>query len=120
MTASTSAEVRAALGHPVIDCDGHIIEPAPLVAEFLRDLVPGAVVDRFLTERRVHFAVRSATDENLIDFLRSHAPAVADEHYGQGHEQATGGTLSPAAWNEFVTGLGFGSEMHWSAEPQEL
>ena len=53
-SASTSAEVRAALGHPVIDCDGHIIEPAPLVAEFLRDLVPGAVVDRFLTERRVH------------------------------------------------------------------
>jgi single-stranded-DNA-specific exonuclease len=69
---------------------------------------------------RVHFAVRTANDENLVDFLRSHAPAGADEHYGQGHEQATGGALSPAAWNEFVTGLGFGSEMHWSAEPQEL
>ena len=54
------------------------------------------------------------TLENLIDFLRSHAPAVADEHYGQGHEQATGGTLLPAAWNEFVTSLGFGSEMHLS------
>ena len=54
MTATTSAELRAELGHPVIDCDGHIIEPAPLVAEFLRDLVPGHTVDRFLTERRAH------------------------------------------------------------------
>ena len=54
MSVTTSAEVRAGLGHPVIDCDGHVIEPAPLVAEFLRDLVPGRVVDSFLAERRVH------------------------------------------------------------------
>jgi hypothetical protein len=54
MTGKSSAELRAELGHPVIDCDGHVIEPAPLVAEFLRDLVPAPVVDRFLTERRVH------------------------------------------------------------------
>lgn len=50
----TSADLRAELGHPVIDCDGHVIEPAALVADFLRDLVPGATVDRFLRERRVH------------------------------------------------------------------
>jgi hypothetical protein len=54
MSARTSAEVRAELGHPVIDCDGHVSEPAPLVAEFLRDLVPGRVVDDFLAQRRVH------------------------------------------------------------------
>jgi hypothetical protein len=54
MTATTSAALRAELGHPVIDCDGHVIEPAPLVAEFLRDLVPAPAVDRFLSERRVH------------------------------------------------------------------
>jgi single-stranded-DNA-specific exonuclease len=95
----------------------------PLIAQAWRNRLKGHIVLAANTgyrAGRVHFAVRSATDESLIDFLRSHAPAGADEHYGQGHEQATGGALSPAAWNEFVTGLGFGSEMHWSAEPQEL
>jgi single-stranded-DNA-specific exonuclease len=95
----------------------------PLIAQAWRNRLKGHIVLAANTgyrAGRVHFAVRSATDENLIGFLRSHAPAGADEHYGQGHEQATGGALSPAAWNEFVTGLGFGSEMHWSAEPQEL
>ena len=87
----------------------------PLIAQAWRNRLKGHIVLAANTgyrAGRVHFAVRSATDENLIGFLRSHAPAGADEHYGQGHEQATGGALSPAAWNEFVTGLGFGSEMH--------
>jgi len=95
----------------------------PLIAQSWRNRLKGNIVLAANTGYRagwVHFAARSATGENLIDFLRSHAPAGADEHYGQGHEQATGGALSPAAWNEFVTSLGFGPEMHWPADPQEL
>ncbi|RPI25550.1 MAG: DHH family phosphoesterase, partial [Acidobacteria bacterium] len=41
----------------------------------------------------VHFSVRSATGANLLDFLKEWAPAGADEHYGGGHDQATGGAL---------------------------
>ena len=63
----------------------------------------------------VHFAARSATGANLIQFLREHRPAGADENYGNGHEQATGGALRPADWNEFVHGLGFGPEMQVAA-----
>lgn len=63
----------------------------------------------------VHFAARSATGANLIQFLREHRPAGADENYGNGHEQATGGALRPADWNEFVHGLGFGPEMQGAA-----
>jgi single-stranded-DNA-specific exonuclease len=58
----------------------------------------------------VHFSVRSATGVNLIDFLRDRAPASADADYGGGHEQASGGALRVASWNEFVAGLGFGPE----------
>ncbi len=32
-----------------------------------------------------------------------------------GHQQATGGALRPAAWNAFIAGLGFGSEMQVAA-----
>jgi single-stranded-DNA-specific exonuclease len=59
----------------------------------------------------VHFSARSATGIDLVEVLRERAPTGADENYGSGHEQATGGTLRPAAWNEFVTTLGFGPEM---------
>jgi single-stranded-DNA-specific exonuclease len=59
----------------------------------------------------VHFSVRSAADVNLIDFLSKNAPASADEGYGGGHRQASGGALRPEAWNEFVGALGFGPEV---------
>jgi single-stranded-DNA-specific exonuclease len=43
------------------------------------------------------------------------APSGADEAYGSGHAQATGGALKTAQWNEFVAGLGFGPEMQVGA-----
>ncbi len=55
----------------------------------------------------VHFAARSATGRNLIDFLRAVAPPGADENYGNGHEQATGGALREADWPVFLRNLGF-------------
>jgi single-stranded-DNA-specific exonuclease len=60
-------------------------------------------------EGYVHFAVRSATGQNLITFLRDKAPPGAedDEAYGNGHEQATGGALKVEAWRAFAANLGF-------------
>lgn len=58
----------------------------------------------------IHFAARTAGETNLIQFLRKHRPAGADENYGSGHVKATGGALRPADWNEFVAGLGFPDE----------
>ena len=59
---------------------------------------------------RVNFTVRSSLDVNLIDFLRTHAPPEPGEHYGHGHDKATGGSLPFAQWNLFARGLGFGPE----------
>jgi single-stranded-DNA-specific exonuclease len=47
---------------------------------------------------------------NLIDFLKENAPSAADENYGSGHVQATGGALTYPVWNEFMASLGFGPE----------
>ena len=35
---SKSAAVRAKLNHPVIDGDGHWLEPIPIFLDFLRDV----------------------------------------------------------------------------------
>src|SRR5215207_3739841 len=64
-------------------------------------------------EGYVHFATRSATGRNLIAFLKERAPKGLTEadQFANGHEQATGGQLTPAAWNRFVEKLGFGPAM---------
>jgi predicted TIM-barrel fold metal-dependent hydrolase len=41
------AEIRAAIGHPIIDGDGHIIEYLPLVRDLLVDLAGESVAERF-------------------------------------------------------------------------
>ncbi len=81
----------------------------PLIAQQWRGRLRDKVViaaNRGYRPGWVHFAARSATGRNLIDFLAEHRPANADGRYGNGHAQATGGALRVADWNGFVTGLG--------------
>ncbi len=82
----------------------------PLVAQQWRGRLKDKVVLAANTGYRpgwIHFAARTATGRNLITFLAEHKPAGADENYGSGHVQATGGALRPRDWNSFVVGLGF-------------
>jgi single-stranded-DNA-specific exonuclease len=90
----------------------------PLVAQVWRNRLKDSIVIAANTGYRpgwVHFSVRSATGVNLIEFLRKRAPRSADEGYGSGHEGATGGALRTEGWNEFIAGLGFGSDMQAGA-----
>jgi single-stranded-DNA-specific exonuclease len=85
----------------------------PLLAQTWRGRLKGEIVIAANAGYRpgwVHFAVRTARDVSLIEFLAQHAPPGADENYGGGHAGASGGALQPADWNAFVTQLGFGPE----------
>ncbi len=44
---SRSAEIHAQLSHPVIDADGHWLEPVPIFLEYLEQTAGSAMVDRF-------------------------------------------------------------------------
>ncbi len=82
----------------------------PLIAQQWRGRLKGEIVLAANTGYRpgwVHFAVRSADNRDLIAFLADHRPPGADDNYGNGHRQATGGALRPTDWNAFVEGLGF-------------
>ena len=90
----------------------------PLVAQSWRSRLKTTIVMAANTGYRpgwVHFAVRSATGQDLVAFLRAHAPEGADANYGNGHAQATGGALRNPVWNRFVAGLGFGPDMEVAA-----
>jgi len=82
----------------------------PLIAQQWRGRLKDKIVLAANTGYRpgwVHFAARSATGRDLIDFLAARRPPGADAHYGSGHAQATGGALRLPDWNRFVTDLGF-------------
>ena len=86
----------------------------PLVAQQWRGRLKRDVVIAANTGYRpgwVHFAARTGDpDRDLIAFLAERRPAGADEHYGSGHRQATGGALRPPDWNAFISALGFPEE----------
>lgn len=59
----------------------------------------------------VHFAARSASVPDLIEFLQKRAPELGpDDQFAQGHRRATGGQVRVGTWNRFASQLGFGTE----------
>lgn len=54
----------------------------------------------------VHFAARSALKRDLVALLRDVAPPGADENYGGGHQQASGGALRLDDWPVFLRNIG--------------
>jgi predicted TIM-barrel fold metal-dependent hydrolase len=47
-----SAEIRAKLDHPIIDCDGHLSEFMPSIVDYLRKVGGAAFAERFLTRQQ--------------------------------------------------------------------
>ena len=91
----------------------------PLIAQQWKGRLKDKIVIAANTGYRpgwVHFAARTGQCADLIEFLRQHRPQGADTvNYGNGHPQASGGALLPAAWNRFVTGLGFDTDAQVTA-----
>ncbi len=82
----------------------------PVIAQMwvgrLKDQIVICANTGFLPDR-VNFAVRTKKSVDLIHFLASHRPANAGPDFGRGHDQATGGSLTPLQWAEFLQSLGF-------------
>src|SRR6059036_2694617 len=51
---SKSSAVRAQLDHPVIDGDGHWLEPVPIFLDYLRQLAGPSVAERFVKKATEH------------------------------------------------------------------
>ena len=117
---AAKAEVRTAMDEakrvpPIVVGDVALIQLDsacqihPLIAQQWRGRLRDKIViaaNRGYRPGWVHFAARSASGRNLIDFLAEHRPPHADGRYGNGHAQASGGALQAADWNSFVAGLG--------------
>jgi len=92
---SKSAAVRAHLDHPVIDGDGHWLEPVPIFLDYLRQVAGPAVTDRFVKkqmeagwyewsrgerrERRQHRPTWWGEPANTLDRATAMVPALFHE-----------------------------------------
>jgi single-stranded-DNA-specific exonuclease len=92
LTVNTSCQV-----HPVL---------AQMWIGRLKDQIVICANTGFLPDR-VNFAVRTKRPLDLISFLANHKPTGAGPDFGRGHDQATGGSLTPPQWEEFLRLLGF-------------
>jgi single-stranded-DNA-specific exonuclease len=86
----------------------------PVIAQIWRTRLPKYIVIAANYGYRpgyVHFSARTANGRNLIEFLNEHRPSSAGDEFARGHDQATGGSVTTAAWNKLLEGLGFGAEV---------
>lgn len=87
----------------------------PLIAQIWRTRLPAYVViaaNEGYLPGRVNFSARSSGDTNVLELLRSIELAGEGGSYGHGHDQASGGSLPVARWNELLTKMGFPESVH--------
>lgn len=101
MSEPSSAEVRAALDHPIVDGDGHWVEYHPVMVDALHDIGGDAAVEGYsgfgrmiganvsltTAERRArnlgHEAWWSVPTRNTLDRATSMMPGLLDERLGE-------------------------------------
>ena len=110
-----SKAVRDELGADLVAIRMHTgCQVHPLVAQQWRGRFNKSVVFGVNTGYRpgwVTFSGRAPAGVNLIEFLARHRPPEADNSYGLGHNQASGGALPVKVWNRWIREIGFGDEM---------
>ena len=95
LNSSDAAALRAELGHPIIDTDGHVVEFRPVMDEYLAEFAGARAVDRFRrgtpwywsddeTRRRLHLAKPSwGFPARTMDHMASILPALLEERLGE-------------------------------------
>ncbi len=110
-----SKALREELGADLVAIRMHTgCQVHPLVAQQWRGRFKGSVIFGVNTGYRpgwVTFSGRAPAGVNLIEFLARHRPPEADNSYGLGHNQASGGALPVKVWNRWIREIGFGDEM---------
>lgn len=86
----------------------------PLIAQIWRTRLPKFIViaanDQYL-QGRVNFSCRAATGTNVLEFLRAIEVPGEEGSFGQGHDQASGGSLPVERWNALLQALNFAPEV---------
>ncbi len=82
----------------------------PLIAQIWRTRLPKFIVicanDAYLPGR-VNFSARSSAGVNALEYLKSIEISDGEGSFGNGHDQASGGSLPIERWQELLAKIGF-------------
>lgn len=87
----------------------------PLIAQSWRTRLPKYIAicaNEGYMPGRVNFSARTSSDINILDYLKSFTLSADDGSFGHGHDQASGGSLPLALWNELLDKMGFAENVH--------
>ncbi len=69
-----AAQIRQQLKHPILDADGHWLEPQLILLEFLRDVAGPTVTDEYLKLRRLESWATASPEARMGKRLRRNQP----------------------------------------------
>lgn len=101
---------RVALIRIASKCQVH-----PLIAQIWRTRLPKYIViaaNEGYLPGKVNFSARATGATNVLEFLRSIEIPEGEGSYGNGHDQASGGSLPVSRWNALLDAMGFPEEVH--------
>ncbi len=82
----------------------------PLIAQVWRSRLPKFIVicanDAYIPGR-VNFSARSSGGINALDYLKNIEISPGEGSFGNGHDQASGGSLPVERWEELLAKIGF-------------
>ncbi len=82
----------------------------PLIAQIWRSRLPKFITicanDAYIPGR-VNFSARSSSGINALEFLKSIEISPGEGSFGNGHDQASGGSLPMERWEELLGKIGF-------------
>jgi single-stranded-DNA-specific exonuclease len=85
----------------------------PLIAQQWRTRLPKYIViaaNKGYIPGRVNFSARAGKQFNVLEFLRSFDIGEGEGSFGNGHDQASGGSLPVERWEKLKAAMGFESE----------
>lgn len=78
MAISKAARIREEVKHPILDGDGHWLEPMPIWLEFLRDVGGPKVMDEYLALKRTDNWRGATVEERMAKRLRRMQPWIGN------------------------------------------
>jgi predicted TIM-barrel fold metal-dependent hydrolase len=106
MAISEAARIKEQLKHPIVDADGHWIEPRPILLEFLRDVAGPTVTDKYLKLQQLEKWTGATPEVRMAKRLRRNQPWIGNAAGAPSDTLTRATCMLPALMRERMEELG--------------
>jgi predicted TIM-barrel fold metal-dependent hydrolase len=103
---SQAAKIRQQLKHPIVDADGHWIEPYPILLDYLREIAGPKITDEYLKIGKAEKWSTATPEERMAKRLRRAQPWVGNQAGAPSDTLTRATCMLPALMRERLDELG--------------